>query len=366
MKAERTRDDITYKIPESEEKEFDVSSLVTEEPDIENTDIEDIKSADTAAPKNKLEHLSEEIIDFEKDTRILLNDYYAELIDKTEKNEETGELYDNIEREIKSLKNTASNLSRARKRVSIMADELSTSFNDVKKGRRLVIAPPANIEIDYKEEKAKHFAQGINFYKLFLICFIGSFAGVIVELLWCLIRNGYVESRSGLVYGPFNLLYGAGAVALTLALYKYRNRNSTISFFGGMIVGSVLEYVVSWGQETFLGSRSWDYSQIPFNLNGRICLLYSVFWGILGVLWMKIIYPSMANIILQIPNKIGKIVTWILCIFMIFNVAVTIVTTYRWSQRVGGNPADNVFEKFIDERFPNERMEKIFANMKFD
>ena len=81
---------------------------------------------------------------------------------------------------------------------------------------------------------------------------------------------------------------------------------------------------------------------------------------------MKIIYPSMANIILQIPNKIGKITTWVLCVFMIFNIGVTIVTTYRWSQRVEGNPADNVFEKFIDEHFPNERMEKIFANMNFD
>ncbi|HIZ16275.1 MAG TPA: hypothetical protein H9675_01735, partial [Firmicutes bacterium] len=67
MKAESTKDNITYKIPEREDKEFDVSSLVTEEPDIDGTDIENAEITDTTAPKNKLEHLSEEIIDFEKD-----------------------------------------------------------------------------------------------------------------------------------------------------------------------------------------------------------------------------------------------------------------------------------------------------------
>ena len=45
-------------------------------------------------------------------------------------------------------------------------------------------------------------------------------------------------------------------------------------FFGGIIVGSVVEYICSLGQEIIFGSRSWDYSHMPFNINGRICLLY--------------------------------------------------------------------------------------------
>ena len=130
-----------------------------------------------------------------------------------------------------------------------------------------------------------------------MICIAGSFAGVVVEILWCLFRNGYIESRSGLVYGPFNPVYGIGAVVMTLALYRYRNRSSSISFFGGAVVGSVIEYLLSWGQETLFGSTSWDYSRMPFNLDGRICLLYSLFWGILGVLWIKSLYPRVAQVI---------------------------------------------------------------------
>ena len=68
-----------------------------------------------------------------------------------------------------------------------------------------------------------------------------------------------------------------------------------------------IEYLCSFFQEMLFGSTSWDYSNIPFNLNGRICLLYSVFWGILGILWIKEIYPRMAVWILKIPNKVGKI-----------------------------------------------------------
>ena len=225
--------------------------------------------------------------------------------------------------------------------------------------------PPANGSIDLEEQQSHHFARGINLYKLLLVCFVGSFAGVVVEVLWCLVRNGYIESRAGLVYGPFNLLYGAGAVVLTLALYRYRNRGYLLSFLGGMIVGSVVEYVCSWGQEALFGSRSWDYSNIPFNLNGRICLLYSVFWGVLGVLWIKDLYPRMAKWILKIPNKAGKILTWCLTAFLVVNAVVTCVAVARWSQRVQGEPASSNFWSFVDERFPDERMERIFANMEF-
>ena len=200
---------------------------------------------------------------------------------------------------------------------------------------------------------------------MLLICIAGSFAGVVVEMLWCLITNGYIESRAGLVYGPFNLLYGAGAALLTLCLYKYRNRGYQLSFAGGFLVGSVLEYVCSWGQEVLLGSRSWDYSHMPLNINGRICFVYSLFWGALGIFWIKDLYPRMAKYILKIPNRAGKVLTWALTAFLIVNAIVSCVAVGRWSGRVEGQPPAGPFWNFVDERFPDERMERIFANMDF-
>lgn len=315
-----------------------------------------------------LEQLRSGLERTEKETDRRLSQYYVSLAEKPE-GENTDQLYEEVNGEIRELKATSVQLREAYQKMSASADELETRLHEVQASRKkriLISAPPANSVIDLEEQKAKHFAQGINFYKIFLICFIGSFVGVVLEMLWCLITNGYIESRAGLVYGPLNLLYGAGAVALTLALYKYRNRSGWISFIGGMIVGSVVEYICSWGQELVFGSRSWDYSHMPFNLNGRICLLYSILWGVLGLLWIKNIYPRMAKWILKIPNQTGKIVTWVLVVFMVFNSVVTMVTMTRWTQRIKGHEASNGFERLIDERFPNERMEKIFANMEFD
>ena len=317
-----------------------------------------------AQTTSALESESQAILEHLENAERELSDYYKNLAtmpDPAAKEEI-------IERELASLRRTSSNLTRANMKVLAASDELSARFRDVKasrRKRRLIPAAPANSSIDLEEENSKHFAKGLNFYKLFLICFVGSFAGVVIELLWCIAKNGYIESRSGLVYGPFNLLYGAGAVALTLALYRFRNHRGWLSFVGAFIVGSVLEYVCSWAQELFLGSRSWDYTGKFLNINGRICLIYSIFWGILGVFWIKNIYPRMAKLILKIPDRVGKIVTWVLVVFMVVNCAVTVVAVARWSQRVDGVPADSAFEEFIDERFPDSRMERIFANMDF-
>ena len=270
--------------------------------------------------------------------------------------------------EIGDLKEAAAVLLETHMLVNAEADELATRLKEGESSgrkRRLFQAPPANSVIDLEEEKTGHFAMGLNFYKLILLVFIGSFAGVVVEMLWCLLTNGYLESRAGLVYGPFNLLYGVGAVTLSVCLFRYRNRSSGFSFAGGMIVGSVVEYVCSWGQELLFGSTSWDYSNLPFNLNGRICLLYSVFWGILGVLWMKNLYPRLARWILKLPNRLGKAFTVAMAVFLVVNGVVTLLAVDRWSERIAGEPAVTAADRLFDEHFPDARMERVFANMEF-
>lgn len=278
------------------------------------------------------------------------------------------QLEEAVQIRLRSNKRTNGNILKAYQRSIAMGDELNARWRDLTKGkgRRFLPAPPANALIDREEIKLQHFAQGLSIYKLLLICFIGCFAGVVIETIWCLLTRGYIESRAGLVYGPFNLVYGFGAVALSLVLYKFRNKGKWLSFAGGFAVGSVVEYICSWWQEAVFGSRSWDYSHMPFNLNGRICLLYSVFWGVLGVLWIKTVYPWMAKLILKIPNSIGKVLTWLLTAFLIVNAVVTVIALFRWSQRVHLIESTSPFWAFIDARFPDARMERIFANMKFN
>ncbi len=282
--------------------------------------------------------------------------------------EEKERLCLEVREELAELRRTRESLYRLLLETNSIIDEFDTQLRESERAKRskLPITPPTNAQIDIRERKNAHFAQGLTFYKLFWVFFIGSFVGVVVEVIWCIIKHGHYESRAGLVYGPFNLVYGLGALLMTLCLYNYRNRGKLNSFVGGFAVGSVLEYACSWFQETVFGSTSWDYSDFAFNINGRICLLYSMFWGVLGIIWIKQIYPIMAEWILKIPNKIGKTLTWILLAFMVFNTAVTGFTVLRWSQRVKDyRPPANALEQYIDVHYPDERMEKIFANLEF-
>ncbi len=311
--------------------------------------------------QTELEEVSERLASASQKNEAEMSEYYLRMLEDGHSDEETL-------MQIDSLKRASGNMTKALAQTVTIIDGLSSRRNDLhkqNKKRKLISRAPANATIDMKESRPDYFAKGVNAYKLLLICFTGSFVGVLIELLWCLVTNGYLKSRSGLVYGPFNLLYGVGAVALTLALYRFRNHGAWISFIGGFAVGSMVEYLCSFAQELVFGSRSWDYSHMPFNVNGRICLLYSAFWGILGVFWIKSVYPRMAKWILKIPDKPGKIVTGVLVVFFTFNAVISAASIYRWSERIEGKPAENAVEEFFDARFPNERMERVYANMEF-
>ena len=278
------------------------------------------------------------------------------------------ELQMRTRQEIESLQHAATELEHARKNAVHTADELKARLHDTEKAvyrSWYRLNPPANSIIDREEQIREHFTSGLSLYKIALVFIIGSFAGVVVETLWCLLRHGCFESRNGVVWGPFSPLYGLGAVALTLSLYRFRNRGPYPSFIGGFVIGSVVEYICSWWQEWAFGSRSWDYSGMPFNINGRVCLLYSVFWGILGVFWIKDIYPRMSKWILKLPNRSGKMITCALTIFMAVNCLVSGLAVLRWSERLKGIPADSACEVFLDQRFPDERLSAIYANMDF-
>ncbi len=310
------------------------------------------------------EEISNDILNSLKETNDELQGYYEEMT-KADNLEEYSE---DVSARLHSYKKTSNNLAKAYKNCLVMSDELSARYSDLVKGKRrkLIPKPPANALIDLEESRSNHFAKGMNIYKLMYIFYIGSFLGVVIEMLWCLFTRGYIEGRAGLVIGPFNLLYGFGAVAMSLGLYKFRNRGRWTCFFGGFLLGTAVEYICSWAQEMAFGSRSWDYSDMPFNINGRVCFLYSIFWGILSVFWVKTVYPWVAKMIMKIPEKIGKITAWVLLAFFIINAILTILAILRWTQRLDMIPPSNSLWAFFDNWFPNERMEQIFANMEFN
>ena len=222
-----------------------------------------------------------------------------------------------------------------------------------------------SVIVDYYAKIMDHFSQGLGFYKLFWIFLVGSVLGVVVETLWCLLSRHHYENRTRLLYGPFSPVYGIGAVALAVGLYPVRGARDGVILIAGALIGSVVEYVCSWVQEKGFGSTSWDYSRLPFNLHGRINLLYALFWGILAIIWVKEFYPRFAAALLWLPNDIGIPLTWVLLVLLAIDCVLSALAVARWKGRIMGRAAANSVEYFLDQHYSDARMKKTYTNMVF-
>lgn len=232
--------------------------------------------------------------------------------------------------------------------------------------RHLAKAFPNLIRLSAEDERpdANVFAAGIGFYKLFWLFLIGAFVGDLIETVFVWGTSGVLMSRSSLLYGPFSVVWGLGAVLLTVVLRGLMDKSDRYIFVGGALMGGVYEYMCSVVTEKLFGKVFWDYSKIPFNLNGRINLLYCVFWGIAAVVWVKEVYPRISALIEKIPMKVGKILTWVLVVLLAVDVALSCMALGRMDQREKGIPATNAVQQFLDEQYPDEYLTQRYQNMK--
>lgn len=239
-------------------------------------------------------------------------------------------------------------------------------------GNSILASVQKRIENAYPNTKKKHkekkssnkFAEGAHFHKLFLIFFISSFIGAMFEMIFCRYTMHRWMSRSSLVFGEFSIVWGLGFVLATLCLHRYRNSNGILVFVIGSIMGGAFEYVCSVFTEAAFGTIFWDYSHLPFNLNGRINLLFCAFWGVAALIYIKKIYPGLSKTIESIPKKIGTIVTNILVVLFIIDLLITGCVMMRQTYRRRGIEAINIVEKLCDKYAPDDFMKKRWSNMK--
>ena len=202
----------------------------------------------------------------------------------------------------------------------------------------------------------------LSIVKLFFIFIIGSLVGWVVEGLYTLIVFHELVNHSAVVIGPFDMAYGICFVVLTLLFYKFQNINVLKAFIIGFIGGTVLEYIMSLGMEIFLGFTAWDYSTYPLNINVRVCLIYSVFWGVLGIAWVKLIYPFIMKLLNKLNYKIFNKVAICLFIFLVFDVMLTIQARERAKDKMNGIEPRNKFEEFLDNTFNNDYLKNMYNN----
>lgn len=212
----------------------------------------------------------------------------------------------------------------------------------------------------------------ITIHQIFWYFVLFSILGLIIETVYGYITMGVLESRKGLIWGPFCPVYGVGATILILILNQVDRKDYIRLFIYGVFIGSIVEYVLSYGLEAIYGARFWDYAYTNNDINGRICITYSFFWGVLAVLLIRFVKPFIDKIIDKIYSKIKISVEVIFLIFLITDALVTVWAVNVYETRVVKEYYGETFEysnipiiKNIEKNyFSNERIQKIFPNLR--
>lgn len=181
------------------------------------------------------------------------------------------------------------------------------------------------------------------------VCFIFfmflsySIMGWLVECIFCSIDDKKLVYDRGFLLGPYCPIYGWGALYMHFFLMKYQE-DSLVLFVMVVVGTSVLEYLTSYLMEKIFKARWWDYSNRKFNLEGRICLLNSILFGILGLVFVYVIHPVYLTLIERIPNANFIFITSILFVVFLVDNILSFTILEKLKLQVGNIRKDSTSE----------------------
>ena len=139
------------------------------------------------------------------------------------------------------------------------------------------------------------------FYYVWLFFLLSIFGWIWEGFLYLFKDDVYVNR--GFLSGPWLPIYGIGGIMLELLFHKWRDR-PIMTFVSSMVLCTVLEYLAGWYLELTWGVKWWDYSGMPLNLHGRICLMSSLLFGLGGMLLVWVISPLFYSLYRKVPVSV--------------------------------------------------------------
>lgn len=213
-----------------------------------------------------------------------------------------------------------------------------------------------------KEMKKK---EHLTYPMLVILFCAGSLLGFLLEGIWFFFKHGQFESHSALVWGPFCIVYGFGTVAVYILAMHFQEQALPLQFIIFSFFGGAVEYFTGLLQEILFHSTSWDYSDQFLNLGGHVSLSMALLWGALGTLFVKLFYPSLKRLSEKLAGRAIHTVCIFIGIFFVVDMIVSAAAVLRWGARQDGINASNQVETFFDQYYGDEKMEKIYSNMRF-
>lgn len=194
---------------------------------------------------------------------------------------------------------------------------------------------------------------------------LGSFLGYCSETIEFYIECGHFVSRQGVIYGPFNQIYGFGFVICLLFLYRLKDKRAYVIFLISVVVGTIFEYASSIFLEKVAGYMSWSYRNYPLNVEVRICIPVSLAWGLAGVIYIKFLFPYICKQINRLNKRLIKAVLIVFFVFMVFDLLLSTAAVERMRERERGLPAGNKCDVLLDKYYPDEKLRQIYTSVRF-
>lgn len=180
------------------------------------------------------------------------------------------------------------------------------------------------------------------FFEYFLAFMVYSFIGWSIEVILTLIEKKKFVDR-GFLIGPYCPIYGYGMLLIVFLLRNYTD-NPLVLFILAMVICMVLEYLTSYFMELIFKARWWDYSDKKYNINGRVCLEYAIFFGIGGCIVMYLVHPFVMNIVSKLSGLSLLVVGITLLVIYIVDTAISLSTIFKVNVVDFKDYADNTEE----------------------
>lgn len=170
------------------------------------------------------------------------------------------------------------------------------------------------------------------FYQMVMYFTIYSFLGWVVETLFCSLQSRKFIWR-GFLVGPICPIYGFGSLLVLLLLHPF-SENVVLVYVFGVILMTGLEYFVSFLLEKIFKKSFWDYSNYRYNLNGRVNLIYSLFWGLLCLVLVYLVHPLFQSVVESLSGKILLTATIIILLSILMDVMYSVRYTLVFNREL--------------------------------
>jgi uncharacterized membrane protein len=197
---------------------------------------------------------------------------------------------------------------------------------------------------------------------------LGSFGGVLLERVWMRLLEGpdVVDPRSGLLYLPFNPLYGFAAAIGSLVLAPLAGSPALV-FLVALVIFTVVEGITSLMMERVFGVVFWDYSDKRVNLGGRVCLEYALIWGALGLVLVYVLDPALRSVVAALPRPASDIAAVVILALVTTAVVLTLTGFVRLRSAIAGWTSTTApgaeWDRIVDRLAPPDAVAAAFPHM---